>query len=110
MDTQSNLGLRYYIGTKGVSQDYTESAKWLTLAAAQGDVTAQYYLGVMYDIGQSVAQDYVKAHMWYNLAAARGDKDAVKNRDTMVSVMTQQQIAEAQKLARECLARNYKGC
>ena len=74
MDTQSNLGLRYYIGTKGVSQDYTESAKWLTLAAA------------------------------------RGDKDAVKNRDTMVSVMTQQQIAEAQKLARECLARNYKGC
>ena len=50
------------------------------------------------------------AHMWYNLAAAQGNKNAVKYRDLVAHKMTQQQIAEAQKLARECLASKYKNC
>jgi hypothetical protein len=35
---------------------------------------------------------------------------AVKNRDLVAKRMTPQQIADAQKLARDCLARNFKGC
>jgi hypothetical protein len=31
-------------------------------------------------------------------------------RDILTKRMTQQQIAEAQKLARECLAKKYEGC
>ena len=54
--------------------------------------------------------DHVRAHMWFNLAAAKGDADAVKNRDQATKMMTPLQIAEAQKLARECQARNFKGC
>ncbi|MFT7227984.1 MAG: hypothetical protein ACI8PW_000564 [Methylophilaceae bacterium] len=46
----------------------------------------------------------------FNLAAITGNKGAVKSRDLAASRMTQQQIAQAQKLAKECLARNYKGC
>ena len=46
--------------------------------------------------------------MWWNLAAVTGDDDSVKNRDIVANKMTSQQIAEAQKLARECQARNFK--
>ncbi len=43
-------------------------------------------------------------------AAAKGDADAVKNRGLIAKLLTQQQIAEVQKLARECQARDFKGC
>jgi hypothetical protein len=45
-----------------------------------------------------------------NLAAVVGDASAVKNRDITARKMTPQQIAEAQKLARECQARNFTKC
>ncbi len=37
--------------------------------AEQGNATAQYRLGVMYDGGFGVAQDYAEAMKWYRLAA-----------------------------------------
>jgi hypothetical protein len=59
----------------------------------------------MYNVGQSVPQDYVMAHMWINLAAssATGDdqKQYARERDAIAAKMTPQQIAEAQRLARE---------
>ena len=51
--------------------------------------------------GQGVVQDYVMAHVWYNLAAARGLKQARATRDRIAQKMTRDQIAEAQRLARE---------
>ena len=92
------------------SGNYAKAMKLYKSPALKGLVDAQYNLGVMYANGQGVVQDYVAAHMWFNLAAAQGDKDAVKSRGIEEQKMTAQQIAEAQKLARECLARNYKGC
>jgi len=106
---QYNLGLMYANG-QGVAQDYAEAVKWYKLAAAQGYASAQFNLGFMYANGKGVAQDYVIAHMWFNLAAVSGDASAVKNRDIAAAKMTQQQLAEAQILARGCAARKYKGC
>jgi len=40
----------------------------------------------------------------------KGNATAVRNRDIAAKLMTPQQIADAQKLARDCLARNFKGC
>ena len=60
--------------------------------------------------GQGVPMDDVLAHMWFNLAAVKGDADAVKNRDIAAKRLTPQQMAEALKLARECQARDFKGC
>ena len=108
-DAQYNLGFMYSQG-QGVAQDYAEAVRWYRLAAAQGLASAQLNIGVMYGKGQGVAQDYVRAHLWFNLAAVKGDADAVKNRDIVAKRMTSQQIAEAQKLARECQARNFKNC
>jgi len=106
---QYNLGVMFSTG-QGVAQDYVESVRWYRLAAAQGNADAQYNLGVMFERGQGVAQDFTRAHMWYNLTAVSGDKQAVKNRDNTAARMTPQQIAQAQKMARECTARNFKNC
>ena len=104
---QFNLGIMYANG-RGVPQDDAEAVKWFRLAAEQGNASAQYNLGVMYGKGRGVPQDYVQAHMWFNLAAslltateAEKRDHAVRNRDIATSKMTPEQIAEAQKLARE---------
>ena len=94
----------------GVKQDYAEAVRWYRLAAAQGHASAQSNLGTMYGEGQGVVQDYTRAHMWFNLAAVKGNSNAVQNRDIVAKKMTTQQIAEAQKMARECQARNFKNC
>ena len=99
-----------YDNGQGVVQDYAEAVRWYKLAAAQGDVKAQYNLGVKYATGLGVLQNNVQAHMWFNIAAVKGDKAAVKNREFFENKMTAEQIAQAQKLAKECQARNYKNC
>jgi TPR repeat protein len=106
---QYNLGIRYVNG-QGVIQDYKAAVKWYRLAAEQGVTSAQSNLGLMYDNGEGVIQDYTRAHMWWNIAASQGHEEAMENRDKVAKEMTSLQIAEAQKLARECVAKNYKGC
>jgi len=64
----------------------------------------------MYGNGTGVIQDNVYAHMWWNIAASSGDKDASENRDIVANRMTPSQIETAQRLARECVRKKYKGC
>jgi TPR repeat protein len=106
---QNQLGVSFASG-RGVLQDYAEAVRWYRLAAQQGADQAQSNLGAMYADGNGVVQDYVKAHSWFNLAAVNGNASATKNRDIVAKRMTPQQIAEAQKLARDCQARQFKGC
>ena len=88
--------------------DYETAFKeWLPLAE-EGDALAQYNLGVMYANGQGVPQDYIQASMWVNLAAAQGQEEAVKGREILTKEMTSNQIAEAQRLAREWLAQHQQ--
>ena len=77
--------------------------KWFRLAAAQGIALAQFKLGFMYKAGEGVPQDYVQAHKWFNLAASRGNPSALARRIEISQEMSSEQIAEAQKLAREWL-------
>ena len=101
---QYRLSVIYATGD-GLSQDDTESARWLQLAAAQGYADAQHNLGVLFILGQGVPQDYVLSHMWLNLAASRQDgeeaDDSATARDSLAAKMTPEQIAESQALARE---------
>ena len=78
----------------------TETLEQLRQLAEGGDPAAQNDLGWMYQNGRGVAQDYVAAHMWYNLAGA-GDGEAREYRDRIAEKMTPDQIAEAQRRARE---------
>jgi TPR repeat protein len=48
----------------------------LRAAAQSGDANAQYWLGIMYDLGQGVPQDYAQALSWFRKSAEQGDADA----------------------------------
>ena len=106
---QNNLGVMYNNG-RGVPQDGKTAVKWYTLAAEQGYATAQFNLGNMYRLGTGVIQDKVYAHMWANLAGSNGSKKGRELRDFVAERMTPAQITEAQRLARECVRKKYKGC
>ncbi len=96
---QLSLGGMYYNG-QGVQRDFPEAAKWTRKAAEQGYAPAQADLGVLYWNGEGVPQDVVLAYMWLSLAAEQ-EPDAVEDRDVAASQMTPDEIAEAQRLARE---------
>ena len=85
-------------------QDYAEAVKWYRLAAEQGYAGAQSNLGIMYDKGEGVPHDDVLAYMWFNLAAASGLKSGKENRGIVAERMTPDQIADAQRMAREWMA------
>jgi uncharacterized protein len=108
-EAQSNLGVMYGKG-KGVLQDYKTAVKWYRLAAEQGLAEAQYNLGVMYAKGDGVIADKVYAHMWANIGSSNGKEYSGKLRDFVSKEMTSSQLEKAQDLARECVAKNYKGC
>jgi TPR repeat protein len=108
-EAQFYLGLMLSNG-KGVVQNYKEAVKWYRSAAEQGLADAHNNLGAMYWRGEGVIQDNVMAHMWLNIGASNGSTEAAKNRDIVASHMTAADISRAQQLARECVAKNYKGC
>ena len=74
--------------------------------AEQGQANSQYSLGVMYEKGQGVIQDYIIAHMWLNIASSNASKQAPKKRKEIEVKMSANQISEAQKLAREWVAKH----
>ena len=108
-EAQYNLGIAYYNG-QGVPQDYAAAVRWYRLAAELGHAGAQYILGVAYGTGEGVPQDHAAAYMWFNLAAAQGDETAAKKRDMAAKQLTAAALESAQRLSRECLARNYQNC
>ena len=108
-DAQFSLGLMYHKG-KGVLQDYNTATKWYKLASEQGDAHAQFYLGVMYHRGAGVLQDNLYAHMWFDIAASLGSENASEIKAIIAKRMTPKDISKARQLARECVAKDYKGC
>ncbi len=70
-------------------------------AAESGNPKALYDLGLIYASGRGVAVDYVLAHMWFNLAAVKGDERAREERTELAEMMSEEEVAEAQRQARE---------
>ncbi|ACG77742.1 conserved hypothetical protein [Phenylobacterium zucineum HLK1] len=64
-----------------------------------------FRLGLLYSTGQGGAPlDYVSAHMLFNLAAMRGSVEAKIYRKELAEEMASDEVAEAQRQAREWLA------
>ena len=100
-EAQYNLGLAYHNGI-GVPQDYGQALRWYRLAASRGHGMAQFNVGLMHAKGEGVPPDLVVAYVWFNLSAAQGGiAGGQANRDMVASLMTPDQLAEAQRLARE---------
>jgi hypothetical protein len=70
----------------------------------QGDSENLYKLGLIYSTGQGGSIDLVQAHMWFNLAAVRGSEAAKECRRELAEMMSKDEVAAAQKRAREWLS------
>jgi hypothetical protein len=108
-EAQNNLGVLLNNGN-GVIQDYAEAVMWYRKAAVQGNALAQSNLGAAYAKGHGVIQDAVLAHSWFNISSANGDTVSSEYRGTIEQDLTREQIAEAQALARRCMASGYQDC
>ncbi|MEP4037200.1 tetratricopeptide repeat protein [Pseudophaeobacter sp.] len=108
LQTQAEAGLRPAQAALGqlllTGGDASAASSWLAQAAATGDVEAQHQLGRLYIQGDGVQQDYVQAHKWLNVAAASGSSAAFEMRAVVADLMTPEQVAEAQALARQFFA------
>ncbi|MBY0382254.1 MAG: SEL1-like repeat protein [Xanthobacteraceae bacterium] len=66
--------------------------------AASGDVL--FNLGLMFSTGRNGVVDFVAAHKWFNLAALKGRADAMAFRRELAELMSDAEIALAQREAR----------
>jgi uncharacterized protein len=110
---QFSLGILNYPITMGTwiygagKENLREALIWYRRAAEQGDPDSEVALGIAYAEGLGVPQDFVEAHKWYNLGASRSTKyediraSINERRDALALKMTTEQVAEAQKLARD---------
>ena len=102
---QYYLGVMYQFG-RCVERNRAESVPWYRRAAEQGHVEAQYRLAGAYAVGKSVERDLVRAYMWYTVVkmADAGEMTSGSSRthlERITNKMSADQIAEAQRLARE---------
>ncbi|UYN95401.1 MAG: sel1 repeat family protein [Enhydrobacter sp.] len=110
---QGNGGAQIYVGMmhelgQGVSKNGAVAAEWYRKAADKGWASAQGNLGALYAQGLGVPRDYVQAYKWWTLAAARFQASqrerrdiTLKSRNEIAAKMTQAQIAEAERQAKE---------
>lgn len=104
--SQYALGSLYY-DDKGVRRDYAEALKWYRQAAERGDQLAQTRIAGMNALGQGMPVDLVAAYAWLDVADTAGYSGGT-HRDIIANRMSNQQIVEAQMLAREW--ENQYGC
>jgi uncharacterized protein len=62
-----------------------------------------YELGLTHACGRSGAADLVSAHKWFNIAAMKGHTDAARMRREIAAEMTDAEIGQAQRAARDWL-------
>jgi len=82
-----------------------EASQGMPLPAPDSSGDELFRMGLLYSTGQGGAPlDYVSAHMLFNLAAMRGSVEAKVYRKELSSEMDAEDVAEAQRAAREWLA------
>ena len=97
-EAQNALAFTFRVGN-GVQQSYENAAAWYRKAANRGIGDAQYNMGSLHAAGLGVEQSYVEAFKWFSLAAAHGIDQAVIALFFSIENLTEEQIAEAQRLA-----------
>jgi uncharacterized protein len=101
---QFNIGILYEHGL-GVVQEYAEAVKLYREAAQQGFAPAQNNLGIMLSTGQGVRRANIEGYMWFDIATSLGNKSSAKGRRIVARKLSPAQTAEAQRLARDWLAK-----
>jgi len=60
-------------------------------------------LGMIYSAGAGVPIDLIEAHKWFNIAASRGHHEAARLRREIAELMSDSEIGNAQRAARDWL-------
>lgn len=118
-DAARLLAVKLYNGYD-MTADFTEAMVWARWLANKGDLPGQLMLANMYANGEGTPRDLVQAYMWYAIAAAGGKRDgskeepkpeqvqaATEQRDKLAGLLTQEQEAQAQKLASDWWLNKY---
>jgi hypothetical protein len=109
-----NLGNLYFLGL-GTSVNHKKSFYWTKKSADRGLLIAYKNLAKHYEYGYGVTKNLLLAHAWY-LVSIKGildgsSKEIILNSiDRTKSKLSASKIEKAQKLARECVRKKYKGC
>ena len=103
------MGTAWIIGRETAVESTSDESDTLVAqclaAAAMGDETVYFDLGVAFSTGSNgVNCDLIEAHKWFNLAAVAGHAEAQMCRADISEEMTAREIAEAQRRAREWIA------
>lgn len=96
---QHNLGHMYETGEGTRPSEYSLSAaaSWYRRAAEQDYKPSQANLGALYANGRGVRRDFIEGYMWMLLAGSIADA----SREALAKRMTPQQIASAERQAKE---------
>jgi uncharacterized protein len=76
------------------------------LGEAPATADTLFELGMMYASGRSVPADLTIAHKWFNIAAMQGHAEAARLRREIAAEMSDAEIGQAQRAAREWLRQN----
>lgn len=74
--------------------------------AAIDSAEALFELGLFYATGRNGDADAVSAHKWFNIAAYRGHEGAKMHREEIAGEMSREEIAKAQREARDWIVRH----
>jgi uncharacterized protein len=79
-----------------------------TAGLGEGPTTADtlFELGMLYASGRSAPADLVSAHKWFNLAVMKGHAEAAQRRREIAAEMSDAEIGQAQRAARDWLKAN----
>ena len=73
------------------------------IGEAPATADTMFDLGMMYASGRSAPADLVNAHKWFNLAAMKGHCEAAQRRREIAAEMSDAEIGQAQRAARDWL-------
>jgi TPR repeat protein len=74
--------------------------------ASTDNAETLFELGLMYATGRNGEVDVIAAHKWLNIAAYRGFEMAKSRREELASEMTCEEIAKAQREARDWITKH----
>lgn len=94
---------------QGTEANLVEAFKWYKKAADQGIADAYFALGQIYHKGVAVPQDAIQAYVSFDVAATLGHAVSGDWRGMVSNTLKLEELAKAQKMAAELLARRPAG-
>jgi TPR repeat protein len=94
---------------QGTPTNLAEAYKWYKKAADQGIADAYFALGQIYHRGVVVPKDAIQAFAAFDVAARLGHAVSGDWRGMVSNTLNEEQLAKAQKMAAELLAKRPAG-